>query len=460
MKTNPVNRWYIAGCVLIFPVIILGELLWVLDPIRLPGDWYLLDYIHILISLTAVIPLMWAISAALLWIRSKGSPLSLTCLRIVIILSSLTASVVIILNPKQLLALGISIGIAFVAVLTELAAGEYRKRRRWPARTVTGIMGMIVSLLILLYPTGYLVTYPGLTMNMNRYIQIEEGESQGQGSVSGVLVFERPAFPIDWLYAALFPHYTFEKQEKLGMSLGEYQQVVRRMKHDTNAIAAAVALGKLGIGEGVVYEGVSVTYVLPDSPAHGILQAGDVIIGMNGRKISRTDQLLDMMVGNKPGEMMELTVQREGEPLKLAVSTMSSPEDPERAVMGIQIMDQIRLDVPVELDFTPYLLHEGGPSHGAMLALAIIDQLTPGGVIKDHKVAGTGTIRVDGSIGPVGGVRQKAFTVERSGADVFFVPEGQEGEARLGSRKLDIVPVRTLDDILHWLQNKTDTIAR
>src|SRR5690606_7051703 len=145
MKTNPVNRWYIAGCVLIFPIIILGELLWVLDPIRLPGDWYLLDYIHILISLTAVIPLMWAISATLLWIRSKGSPLSLTCLRIVIILSSLTAAVVIILNPKQLLALGISIGIAFVAVLTELAAGEYRKRRRWPARTVTGIMGMIVS---------------------------------------------------------------------------------------------------------------------------------------------------------------------------------------------------------------------------------------------------------------------------------------------------------------------------
>jgi len=68
-------------------------------------------------------------------------------------------------------------------------------------------------------------------------------------------------------------------------------------------------------------------------------------------------------------------------------------------------------------------------------------------------VAGTGTIGPGGVIGQVGGVRQKAYAVSRTGADVFFVPAGQEDEARLGAPDLTIVPAATLDDVLNWLKS-------
>jgi PDZ domain-containing protein len=87
-----------------------------------------------------------------------------------------------------------------------------------------------------------------------------------------------------------------------------------------------------------------------------------------------------------------------------------------------------------------------------MLTLALIDQMTPGGVTYGNHAAGTGTIDSQGQVGAIGGIRQKAFSIERAGFDVFFVPAEQENEARQGSAHLNIVPVKTIDDILVWLK--------
>jgi len=455
LRSSMPHTLYILGLLLIFPVIVLGQLLWVLDPIRLPGGLYLIDYVHMLIAITAVIPILWTITAVRLWITGPGpASIVLLTLRILVTAASLMAIFMILSNPKQLFVLGLSLAVAIFGVLADLMVSEYRVRKAWPYRSTIWVVSMGIVLSLLLCPTGYLVTYPGMTMNMHRYADVEGGTKQG--SISGVLIFERPAFPVDWLYAALFPHYTFEKQEELGMSLGEYQHVVRMMKSDANTVAAAVALGKLGIGEGVTYHGVIVAAVVADSPVKGVLMPGDVIVEMNGESVTRPEQLLQMMSMVRPQQTVDLEVIREGSRVQLQVKTAASQEDPERSVMGIQIMEDIRYDVPREIAYTPYLLHEGGPSHGAMLTLAIIDQLTPGGVTYGQTIAGTGTIRPDGSIGWIGGIQQKAYTVEKSGADVFFVPKGQEEEAQLGAGELNIVPVRTIDDILLWLKQHPD----
>lgn len=466
MTHDRAGKIYNLGLVLIFPAVVIGELLWVIDPLRLPGGLHLIDYVHVLVAATAAIPLLWAVAAVMAVHASRArsggtdapsgsssaapASVALVCLRVVIVLASLTGAIIILTDARRLLPLGIALGTAIVGVLSDLAICEYVRRRAWPRRTAYRFLAIVLGLGVLLCPTGYLVTYPGMTMDMHRYAKVSEGVRQG--SIDGVLIFERPAFPVDWLYAAVFPHYTFEKQESLGMSLGQYQQVVRVMKQDANTVAAAVALGKLGIGEGVTYHGVIVAAVLEDDPANGLLKAGDVIVGLNGEPITRVEQLLQAMEQVAPGQEAKVTVLRDGRRETLNIQTKASEDEPRRAVIGIHIADDVRFDVPLPIEYTAYMLHEGGPSHGAMLALAIIDQLTPGGVTNGFKVAGTGTIRADGSIGRIGGIRQKAFTVKRSGADVFFVPAGQEEEARKGAPDLNIVPVQTIDDILLWLQ--------
>ena len=57
-----------------------------------------------------------------------------------------------------------------------------------------------------------------------------------------------------------------------------------------------------------------------------------------------------------------------------------------------------------------------------MFSLAIYDTLTPGSLTDDEIVAGTGEIRPDGSVGPIGGIAQKIAGAERDGAELFLVP--------------------------------------
>lgn len=444
------GKLLIISFVLLILIIILGELLWVLDPLRV-GDLFLIDYIPHLIAAAAIVPVLWAAAAwrAIVAERKPGGGM-LFILRLVIIVASFSAAGFILIAPRMYIGLGLSLGIALISIAGERIIREYHFSRALPKRSLLGSGSIILVLAFLLCPTGYLVTYPGITMEMNRYAAIEQGESRS--SIAGVLIFERPAFPVDWLYARLFPHYEFAKQEDLGMSLGEYNQVVRVMKQDADTVAAAVALDRLGIGRGVTYHGVILAAVMNDSPVIGTLNAGDIIIQIEDQPIRRTEELIEAISRVKPGEELTMIVQREGKSLKLLVPTGAHPENPERAILGVQIVDHVQYDVPLQVDYRSYMLHEGGPSHGAMLTLALIDQLTPGGITGGLQIAGTGTIRLDGSIGKIGGIRQKAFTVERSGADVFFVPQGQEEEARRGANQLRIVPVSSIDEILDWLK--------
>lgn len=64
-----------------------------------------------------------------------------------------------------------------------------------------------------------------------------------------------------------------------------------------------------------------------------------------------------------------------------------------------------------------------GPSAGGCFAIALLAAVR-GGPLNDT-VYMTGTIGSDGSIGPVGGVAEKAVTAAERGARLFIVPRGQ-----------------------------------
>jgi PDZ domain-containing protein len=217
-------------------------------------------------------------------------------------------------------------------------------------------------------------------------------------------------------------------------------------------MASAVAFAKLGLGQGVVSHGARVIALTKGFPAVKQMKLGDVIIQINSHPISTTTQLINYIKEVKPGNELSFIVVRDKVQLSLSIKTIEDAKDPKKAVIGIQISDEVDLDLPLKVEFKPYLLHVGGPSHGAMLTLALIDQLTPGGVTHGNIVAGTGTIDSLGEVGPIGGIRQKAFTIERSKADVFFVPADQLADARQGAAHLNIIPVKTIDDILKWLK--------
>jgi len=69
-----------------------------------------------------------------------------------------------------------------------------------------------------------------------------------------------------------------------------------------------------------------------------------------------------------------------------------------------------------------------------------------------YKVAATGVIGPDGSIGPIGGLKQKVIGARQAHVDVFLVPAGENySEAKKDAHGLRIIAVKTFQQALRAL---------
>ncbi|MFE1550452.1 S16 family serine protease [Streptomyces sp. NPDC058718] len=121
------------------------------------------------------------------------------------------------------------------------------------------------------------------------------------------------------------------------------------------------------------------------------------------------------------------------------------------AALGYLKMD------PEKVKVTLHLADIGGPSAGLLFSLGIVEKLAgdgDGGDLTGGRiVAGTGTIRPDGTVGAVGGVSLKTQAAARDGATVFLVPKAECSDAQAEQPKgLRLVPVTALSDAVASLR--------
>jgi PDZ domain-containing protein len=109
----------------------------------------------------------------------------------------------------------------------------------------------------------------------------------------------------------------------------------------------------------------------------------------------------------------------------------------------------IKLPVKVKIDSGGI----GGPSAGLAFTLEVMRKLGRD-VTHGYKVAATGEMTMDGTVFPIGGVKQKTYGVRDAGAQVFLVPvaggNAKEAEKYAGPN-LKIIPVTSLKQALHAL---------
>lgn len=213
-------------------------------------------------------------------------------------------------------------------------------------------------------------------------------------------------------------------------------------------IASAVALRELGYDVGSDPEGAQVVAVASDAPAAGKLETGDVIVAVDGRTVATPDDLRRLIGLHEAGETVRLRVESGGEARTADVETVASPDDG-RPIVGIQVQQFAEIEVPIDVAID--LGNVGGPSAGLAFALDLVEELR-GGVDGGLRVAATGELQLDGTVSPVGGLKQKTIGARRAGADVFLVPAGDNAaEARLNADGLRIVPVENFQQALRAL---------
>jgi PDZ domain-containing protein len=292
-------------------------------------------------------------------------------------------------------------------------------RRIW----VIGISVVLLASTIIgaaVLPVPYVALHPGSARPVTDQVLVEGAPSYPPAesiayttvNIGGVSLLEAL---VGWLDddVDVLP----EERVRGDRSAAENRRYNAQLMDTSKLVAIAVALHHLGHEVTIRTSGTVVRQIVEDSPAAGGLQLDDVIVAVDGQPVDLPDKIGGLLQAGGPGGEHVLTVERpagSATRVDVTLKTIAAPDDPGRAVIGIAPEDRIvGFDFPI--DVTIDSGNVGGPSAGLAFTLAIIDVLTPGELTGGHRVAVTGTIALDGTVGPVGGAAQKAITVRDAG---------------------------------------------
>jgi PDZ domain-containing protein len=239
-----------------------------------------------------------------------------------------------------------------------------------------------------------------------------------------------------------------------GRSSAENQRYNAQLMDTSKAIAITVALERLGYTVPIRTSGTVVRELQPDSPASQVLERDDVIVAVDGQPVDVPGEIGTLLATGGVGAEHELTVERppgSAERVTVRAKTIAADDDPNRAILGFVPEERLAgFDFPVDVSIDSGTV--GGPSAGLAFTLAVLDVLTPGELTGGTRVAVTGTMALDGTVGPVGGGRQKAIAVRNAGYGAFLVPTDEYDEVnRAVGSDLRVIAVDTLDEALDAL---------
>lgn len=313
--------------------------------------------------------------------------------------------------------------------MTAEQKGRWRARVRRPSLPSAALAGMSVLLVAgVVLPAPYVIEAAGPTFNTvgshddKQLVKITGAEtypSDGQLDLTTVYVRGGPSGRINSINAilgwldptdAVLPEDTLYPPQTTGEQVDESNAAAMTTSQEDSVAAAMTYLDK------PFTTTLTVHALVPGGPAEGVLQAGDELVSVNGTHVTSLEGLRGQLDA-AGADGAELTVRRDGKEITKQVK-LTRDADGSRWQLGVYLLPHY--DFPVDVDFQ--LEQVGGPSAGTMLALGIIEELTPGSMAGDQHIAGTGTISPDGTVGPIGGIRQKLEGAKDAGASYFLAP--------------------------------------
>lgn len=318
-----------------------------------------------------------------------------------------------------------------------------RRRLRWAA-AATVVVALVAGLLLV--PLPYYVESPGQLLPLAACVEVADVDDAAlTGDYLVTTVSLLPATGFDIARGALAPDRKVVARDTIippGTTTPDFFAEQRGIFDTTADVAAAVGQTAAGLDAGVTGEGVRVVRVVPGSAAEGSVLAGDVIVAVDGRSVT-TDRALREVVAASAGRVLVLTLVRDDQRVEVEVAP-STVEG--RTLLGVEpltVNPRVDLAVPVEVEAGRI----GGPSAGLLIALTVYDKLVgQEDLASGRRIAGTGTIAEDGTVGPIGGIALKVIAADRADADVFLAPAAQLEEALSGVARGSDLVVLGVDD--------------
>ncbi|MCY3617512.1 MAG: PDZ domain-containing protein [Acidimicrobiaceae bacterium] len=296
---------------------------------------------------------------------------------------------------------------------------------------------------------------PGTALTTSNRIEadgIEVYESDGEILLLTVSI-DSNLTVVDWIRSSVDDAIELRSRESVfgERSNTEQRDFNRHLMSSAKDTATIVALERLGVHV-ANFTGVVFVEAVSGGPAEGVLEGTDVILEIDGVGVTTVESLRAVLADLDPGTAVTVTVENsETQERRDVELTLGAHPDSGGAYIGVSgVAERVeRSPLPFEIDISSG--NVGGPSAGLAFTLLVLDVLTPGELTGGKRVAVTGSIRLDGSVGDVGGVAQKSVAARRAGAEIIMVPAALVDEARSGAGDVPVVGVEDLEDALEAL---------
>ena len=314
----------------------------------------------------------------------------------------------------------------------------------------------LITYLIVIFPFGFVKTEyyfmsPGPPYQWN--IEIENAQTyEYNGNLYQLTVRRDEANYFVYAWAKLNNQIDLFPREVIlpdGVTPQELSEISLQNMMTSENVAIAVALNSLDYEIQSEGDGVLVVGLLDDSPVKNKLIKNDLIVSINNDKVSSTSEFISKLRTYEIGDTVKIGLIRNEQDLNFETKLIEHVEYENEPMVGfLASTPNQQFIFPFEVDIETG--NVGGPSAGMMMALNVYNLLTEDDITNGKKIAGTGTIEIDGSIGPVGGVKQKVIAAKRANAGLILVPTANYEEASVfADDNTQIVAVDSFDNALN-----------
>ncbi|HEY6029612.1 MAG TPA: S16 family serine protease, partial [Gaiellaceae bacterium] len=167
---------------------------------------------------------------------------------------------------------------------------------------------------------------------------------------------------------------------------------------------------------------------------------------VDGKPVRTPTDLRRLVTARPVGTALRLALRSGSATRTVTVKTTTSRG---RTVVGVVVEQAVDVKLPVAVRINSGAI--GGPSAGLAFALDVMEELGRD-VDRGHRVAATGEIALDGTVLPVGGLKQKTIGARRAHVELFLVPAGDNATvARRYAGGLRVVAVKSFRQALSAL---------
>lgn len=310
---------------------------------------------------------------------------------------------------------------------------------------------LVILLTFIEFP--YYINAPGGIVNLDKRIIIEN-EYKSKGSINMAYVSEYKANIFTLAYAYLNPNYDIIKKEDYLATNDTYENMNYRESLELEeSFDNATILGYLKANEkiDIISNKMYVTYIY--SEASTDLEVKDQIIKINDIEVNTKLDISNIL--NSLAENIKIDIEvLNNDKIYHRYAYIKNINNIK--VIGIYITEDKEYEVDKKINIK-FKRNESGPSGGLMLSLEIYNELISVDITKGYKIAGTGTIDIDGKVGSIGGVKYKLNGAARKHVNIFFVPTDNYEEAlkekEKNNYKMDIIAVNNFDEAINYLNN-------